>query len=348
MSASFRIRPLHADDLPAFRRMRRALWPDCEDREADELLAAPDTRSFVFVAEAEGGSLSGWAEVGTRRYAEGCATSPVAYLEGIWVEEHRRRTGVAAALVDAAVEWARRRGLSELASDFAPDNEASAAFHASAGFEEADRAVCVRRAVDAGGAAGPREGSSGHSGVPGPGSSFPPTNTVEGGSTDATPLTIRPVTWDDWDAVWAIFHEVVRTGDTYAYPPDTTRADALSTWIGAARGTYVAEADGRVLGTYYIKTNQPGQGDHVCNAGYMVGSHARGRGVGEAMCRHSLTEARRLGYDAMQYNLVVATNEGAIRLWKRMEFEEIGRLPGAFRHPERGRVDALVLYRELD
>lgn len=335
--------------------MRRALWPDCEDREADALLATPSTRSFVFVAEGSGGDLCGWAELGTRPYAEGCTTSPVAYLEGIWVDEAHRRAGVARSLVDAALEWARRRGLSEMASDYAPDNGASAAFHSAAGFEVADRAICVRRLVDGVDASGP----SGHSGDS-PGSpSFPPTNTVEGGSTgvrqsapvdtpSASALTVRPATWDDWDAIWEIFHDVVRTGDTYAYPPDTSRADALASWVGAARGTYVAEADGRVLGTYFIKTNQPGQGAHVCNAGYMVGAHARGRGVGEAMCRHSLTEARRLGYDAMQYNLVVATNEGAIRLWKRMGFEEIGRLPGAFRHPVDGRVDALVLYRELE
>ncbi len=160
-------------------------------------------------------------------------------------------------------------------------------------------------------------------------------------------FVIRPVTPGDRDAIWDIFHAVVSRGDTYAYPPDTTRADALASWVDGARATFVADGDGEVLGTYYIRTNQPGQGAHVCNAGYMVAAAARGRGVGEAMCRHSLREARRLGYDAMQYNLVAATNEGAIRLWERVGFSTVGRLPGAFRHPTEGDVDALVMYRRL-
>lgn len=316
-------------DLPELRRLRRALWPDCADEEAEALLDRPATRYVVLVADRPGGGLCAFAEVGTRPYAEGCESSPVAYLEGIWVDPDHRRGGVAAALTKAAEAWARACGLTELASDFSPGNEASRAFHEAAGFAPADEAVCVRKDVsargrDAGllramvGAADPREG-----------------------------VAIRPVTLADWDAVWSIIQEVVRPGDTYAYPPDMTRAEALDTWIGAARATFVAEVDGRVLGTYYVKTNQPGQGSHVCNAGYMVSAAARGRGLGEAMCRHSLVEARRLGYAAMQYNLVVSTNTGAVRLWERMGFDIVGTLPGAFRHPDAGAVDALVMYRTL-
>ena len=160
-------------------------------------------------------------------------------------------------------------------------------------------------------------------------------------------MRIRPATPPDHDAIWAIFHEVVSSGDTYAYAPDTERGEALRLWVEAPRATYVAEDEGEVLGTYFIKTNQPGLGAHVCNAGYMVASRARGRGLGRAMCEHSLAEARRLGYRAMQYNLVVATNEGAIRLWEQMGFAVVGRLPEAFRHAGRGFVDAIVMYRLL-
>ena len=160
-------------------------------------------------------------------------------------------------------------------------------------------------------------------------------------------MTIRPATPDDADAIWAIFHEVVSTGDTYAYAPDTPRDEALRRWVEVPRATYVAVVEAEVVGTYYLKPNQPGLGAHVCNAGYMVAGRARGRGLGRAMCTHSLSEARRLGYRAMQYNLVVATNEGAVRLWERMGFEVVGRLPEAFHHPERGFVDALVMYRLL-
>lgn len=160
-------------------------------------------------------------------------------------------------------------------------------------------------------------------------------------------MIIRPATLADHDAIWTIFHEVVSAGETYAYAPDTPREEALRLWFEAPRATYVAEDYGKITGTYYIKTNQPGLGAHVCNAGYMVESRARGRGVGRMLCEHSLKEARQLGYRAMQYNLVVATNEGAIRLWARLGFEVVGKLPEAFCHAERGFVDAFVMYRPL-
>ncbi len=160
-------------------------------------------------------------------------------------------------------------------------------------------------------------------------------------------MNIRLVTSDDHDAVWDIFHEVVATGDTYAYAPETPKADALRLWVETPRATYVAEVEGEVLGTYFIKTNQPSQGAHVCNAGYMVSSRARRLGLGKSMCGHSLISAKQLGYHAMQYNLVAATNEGAIRLWKRMGFSVVGTLPEAFRHARLGFVDALVMYRLL-
>lgn len=159
-------------------------------------------------------------------------------------------------------------------------------------------------------------------------------------------MTIRPVSDVDHEAVWQIFREVVAPGDTYAYAPDTPRDEALRLWIEAPEATFVADDGGRVLGTYYLKPNQPALGSHVCNAGYMVAAAARGRGLGRALCEHSLAEARRLGYHAMQYNLVVATNP-AVRLWERMGFRTVGRLPDAFRPPGRGYVDALVLYRLL-
>lgn len=115
----------------------------------------------------------------------------------------------------------------------------------------------------------------------------------------------------------------------------------------APRNTYVAEEDGLILGTYYIKTNQQGPGSHVCNCGYMVGSAARGRGLATAMCEHSQRVAVEMGYKAMQFNFVAASNEGAVRLWQKLGFEIAGRLPGAFDHPARGYVDALVMYKWL-
>ncbi len=160
-------------------------------------------------------------------------------------------------------------------------------------------------------------------------------------------MLIRPAVSEDSEAIWGIFHEVVSTGDTYAYAPDTSRSEALRLWIEEPQSTYVAEGEGGVVGTYCLKPNQPGLGSHVCNAAYMVAGRARGQGVGRTMCEHSRVEARRLGYRAMQYNLVVETNEGAIRLWEKMGFTITGRSPEAFRHVRRGFVDAVVMYRLL-
>jgi len=102
-----------------------------------------------------------------------------------------------------------------------------------------------------------------------------------------------------------------------------------------------------MLGTYYIKPNQPGRGSHVCNAGYIVSSEARGKGLGKELCLHSIEEAKKLGYKAMQFNIVVSTNEGAIKVWKKCGFKIIGTLPKVFNHKELGYVDAFVMFREL-
>ena len=116
----------------------------------------------------------------------------------------------------------------------------------------------------------------------------------------------------------------------------------------APRLTFMAEDDDTILGTYCIKTNQAGPGDHVCNCGYMVASAARGRGLATAMCEHSQEVAIKLGYKAMQFNFVVSTNEGAVKLWNKLGFATVGRLPKAFNHPSKGYVDALVMYKWLE
>ena len=161
-------------------------------------------------------------------------------------------------------------------------------------------------------------------------------------------MNIREATTDDFEQIWPIFHEVVAAGDTYAYDRDTSKADAYRQWMALPDSTFVAEEEGKVLGTYYIKKNHPGPGNHVCNCGYMVSSAARGRGLATSMCEHSQEAARGLGFKAMQFNLVVETNEGAARLWKKLGFEIVGTIPRAFRHPEHGYVGAYVMFKWLD
>lgn len=119
------------------------------------------------------------------------------------------------------------------------------------------------------------------------------------------------------------------------------------TWIEVPTATFVAVLDGKVVGTYFLKPNQPGLGSHVCNAGYAVASSARGKGIATLMCEDSQVQAVAMGFRAMQFNLVVATNERAVRLWQRLGFEIVGRLPGVFRHRQLGYVDAFVMFKTL-
>ena len=160
-------------------------------------------------------------------------------------------------------------------------------------------------------------------------------------------MDIRKATNDDFEQIWPIFYEIVSAGDTYAYPRDTTKDQARNIWMDISRETYVAELRGKILGTYYIKTNQQGPGSHVCNCGYIVSSAARGRGFATAMCEHSQMVAKNLGYKAMQFNFVASTNKAAVNLWAKLGFDIVGRLPNAFHHPSKGYVDAFVMYKWL-
>jgi len=160
-------------------------------------------------------------------------------------------------------------------------------------------------------------------------------------------MLIRPARNDDRNAIWAIIGPTIRAGETYALDRDISEADALSYWLGPDREAFVAESGGSILGTYYIRANQTGGGRHVCNCGYMTDAAATGRGIARRMCEHSLAHARSKGFRAMQFNFVLSTNERAVRLWQSLGFEIVGRLPGAFLHPARGYVDALVMYQTL-
>ncbi|WP_415022742.1 GNAT family N-acetyltransferase [Bradyrhizobium sp.] len=160
-------------------------------------------------------------------------------------------------------------------------------------------------------------------------------------------MEIRPCTMGDDASIWSIIGPVIRAGETYTLPQDMTESDAVRYWTGSDRHTFIAEYEGRAVGTYYLRANQLGGGAHVANCGYMTHSDARAKGVARTMCEHSMAEARKLGFLAMQFNFVVSTNERAVRLWLGMGFAQVGRLPLAFRRPTGDLVDALVMHRAL-
>jgi ribosomal protein S18 acetylase RimI-like enzyme len=158
---------------------------------------------------------------------------------------------------------------------------------------------------------------------------------------------IRSATEADWPAVWELFRFVAATGDAFAYDEHTSEETARKLWFDSPATCCVAEVEGQFAGTYYLRPNQPGRGNHVANAGYMVAPKFRGRGLASALCEHSLDTARRLGFTAMQFNFVVASNTAAVRVWEKHGFAVIGRLPNAFRHADLAFVDVLVMYRKL-
>lgn len=160
-------------------------------------------------------------------------------------------------------------------------------------------------------------------------------------------MLIRPARASDAAAIWSIIGPTIRAGETYTLDPEMGEAEALAYWMGADKEVFVAEVDGEVLGTYYLRANQAGGGKHVCNCGYMTGAASVGRGVARGMCEHSLEQARSRGFRAMQFNFVVGTNDRAVRLWRSLGFEIVGRLPLAFDHPVHGPVDALVMFRTV-
>ncbi len=158
---------------------------------------------------------------------------------------------------------------------------------------------------------------------------------------------IRPAQSRDHDALWRILEPVIRAGTSYTLPTDLSREEALRYWFSDEHEVFVAEEQGAIVGTYFLQANRPGGGSHVANCGYITASTATGRGVASAMCEHSMVHARGRGFQAMQFNFVVRSNDRAVRLWQKLGFRIVGQLPKAFLHPERGYVDAYIMFREL-
>jgi ribosomal protein S18 acetylase RimI-like enzyme len=171
--------------------------------------------------------------------------------------------------------------------------------------------------------------------------------TLSESTCDVSPMIIRSASVEDEDGIWSILEPILREGEAYALPRDWSRDETLAYWRAPGHTVFVAEEGSEILGTYYLRPNQKGGGAHVANCGYATHPRAQGRGVAAAMCVHSLELAKQQGFTAMQFNFVIATNERAVALWKRHGFDVVGRLPGAFKHPRLGLVDALVMHRGL-
>lgn len=160
-------------------------------------------------------------------------------------------------------------------------------------------------------------------------------------------IEIREAAETDRPAVWRIIKTVIAGGDTYVFDPGSPEDEMMAYWFSAEKYNYVAMLDGEIVGTYWLKANQPGLGSHVANGAYMVSPEAKGNGIGRKMAEHSIEEARRLGFKSIQFNFVVKSNEVAVKLWKSAGFEVIGEIPDAFNHAVHGLTNAYIMYRRL-
>ena len=166
-------------------------------------------------------------------------------------------------------------------------------------------------------------------------------------SPDVDKINIRKATPQDFAGIWEIFSQVIASGDTYAHLPNTTKEEAFEYWMALGTHTYVALTNNNIIGAYYLRSNQPGLGSHIANAAYIVHPNHQGQGVGNKLAMHSLEEAKKLKFIAIQFNLVVSTNQVAVNLWKKIGFEIIGKTPKGFKHATLGLVDTFIMYKSL-
>lgn len=160
-------------------------------------------------------------------------------------------------------------------------------------------------------------------------------------------VSIRKANDIDKPAIWQIIKAVIAGGDTYVFAPDATEVEMMAFWFTPDKHNYVAEIDGEIVATFWLRANNPDLGKHVGNAAYMVAPDAHGKGIGKQIGLWSLDEARRLGFTAMQFNFVVKSNTNAVKLWQDLGFDIIGEIPDAFAHTKNGLTNAYIMYRKL-
>ncbi len=141
-------------------------------------------------------------------------------------------------------------------------------------------------------------------------------------------VVIGPLVPSDHDGLFLLFADIVKSGDGYPQAPPLTREMFDATWVTSVTLAVAARLEGGVVGAYYLKPNFPGRAAHIANAGYAVAGAHRRRGLGRLLVEDSVWRAPLLGFDAIQFNLVFATNP-ARSLYEELGWSEIGRLPDA-------------------
>ena len=166
-------------------------------------------------------------------------------------------------------------------------------------------------------------------------------------NTDQPNFLIRKSKIDDEEQIWKILKPIIRNGETYAIDRNLSRRSVLNYWMYGKNICYVLEINNNILGLYYMRPNQEGGGNHICNCGFAVMTTKTRNGIGRKMLNHSLNLAKEMGFKGMQFNLVVSNNKWAIKLWKSEGFKIVGQIPSAFNHPTDGLIDAFIMFKKL-
>ena len=158
---------------------------------------------------------------------------------------------------------------------------------------------------------------------------------------------IRETTESDFEKFWPTFESVIKAQETYAFEPDMSFEEAYEYWCVSSSASFVFEENKQILGSYFLKANGMGPSNHICNCGYMISENSRGKGIARKLCEHSQQTALKLGFQAMQFNSVVSTNEIAVSLWQKLGYQIIGTVPRAYRHGRLGYVDTYIMHKQL-
>lgn len=151
----------------------------------------------------------------------------------------------------------------------------------------------------------------------------------------------------DFPEIWTFLKQIIKKGDTLSCHPDISYEEAKDFWFEPDYITYKATLNGKIVGAYHFKANFSGLGSHVANGSYIVDPKYQGQQIGKQLVIHSMKEAKKAGFKAMQYNLVISTNKPAIFLYEKLEFKIIGTIPKGFNHLNLGYVDAYIMHRFL-
>lgn len=160
-------------------------------------------------------------------------------------------------------------------------------------------------------------------------------------------LNFRKAAQSDSAALWSLIEPIIREGSTYVFSPDSSKEKMMGFWLAQDKVTFVVELNGEIVGTFFLKANQPDRGSHIANSGFMVSPLVNGKGIGKSMAEFAIAEAKRMCFQAMQFNYVVKSNFAAVHLWKKLGFKIVGEVPNAFIHPKLGPTNVYVMYRRL-